>query len=99
MKPSIKEFTKINGNTTSYSNNRIETNAQIKVEQDADHVLKSVNLKILGQPFDDVLLTTDRRDKHYKANEDRIILEDGLLFRKYYGETGSAKYYQNLIPK
>ena len=44
-------------------------------------------------------MTTDRRFKHYKANEDRIILKDGLLFRKYYGETGSVNYYQILIPK
>ena len=44
-------------------------------------------------------MTTERRFKHYKANEDRIILEDGLLFRKHYGETGSVKYYQILIPK
>ena len=36
---------------------------------------------------------------HYKANEDRIILKDGYLFRKYYRETGSVKYYQILIPK
>ena len=44
-------------------------------------------------------LTTARRFKHYKANEDRIILKDGLLFRKYYGETGSKKLYLNFIPK
>ena len=49
--------------------------------------------------MNDVLLATDRRYKHYKANEDRIIRKDGLLFRKYYGETGSVKYYQILIPK
>ena len=36
---------------------------------------------------------------NYKANEDRIILKDGLLFRKFFGETGSVKYYQILIPK
>ena len=41
----------------------------------------------------------DSRYKHYKANEDRIFLKDGLLFRKYFGETGSVKYYQILIPK
>ena len=44
-------------------------------------------------------MTTDRRFTHYKANEDRIILKDGLLLRKYYGDTGSVKYYQILIPK
>ena len=97
MKPSIKEFTKIDGNTTAYSLHGIKANARIRVEQDADLVLKNLKLKTLGQPHDDVLLTADRRFKHYKANEDRIILKDGLLLRKYYGDTGSVKHYQTLI--
>ena len=99
MKPSIKKLTKIDGNTTSYSINGLKENARIRVEQNADLELKNLKLKRIGQPNDDVLLKTDRRFKHYKANEDRIILKDGLLFRKYYRETGSVKYYQNLIPK
>ena len=99
MQPSIKEFTKIDGNTTSYSVNGIKANARIRVEQDAHLVLKNLKVKLLGEPRDDVLLTTDRRFKHYKPNDDRIILKDGLLFWKYYGGTGSVKYYQILIPK
>ena len=99
MKPSIKELTKIDGNTTSCSLHGIKANARIRVEHDADLVLKNLKPKKLGQPYDDVLLTKDSRFKHYKANEDRIVLKDGLLFRKYYGETGSVKYYQILIPK
>ena len=99
LKPSNKEFKKIDGNTTSYSINGNKACARIRVEQDAELVLKNVKLKILGQPHDDVLLATDRRYKHYKAKEDRIILKDGLLFRKYYGETDNVKYYQILIPK
>ena len=98
-KPSKKEFTKIDGNTTSYSLHGIKANARIRLEQDADLVLKNLKLKILGQPDGNVLLRTDSRFKHYKANEDRIILKDGLLFRRYYGETGSVKYCQILIPK
>ena len=58
-----------------------------------------MKLKTLGQPYDEVLIVTDSRYKNYKANEDRIILKDGLLYRKYFGETGSVKYYQILIPK
>ena len=42
---------------------------------------------------------TDSRYKNYKANEDRIILKDGLLYRQYFGETGSVKNYQILILK
>ena len=93
MKPSIKKFTKIDGNTTSYSIIGVKANARIRVEQGADPVLKSLKLKIPEQPHDNVLLTTDGRFKHYKANEDRINFKDGLLFRKNYGETGSVKYY------
>ena len=99
LKTSVKEFTKIDGNTTSYSMNSIKATARIRVEQYVDLLLKNLKLKILGQPFDEVLIMTDPRSKHYKTNEDRIILKDGLLYRKYFGETGSVKYYQILIPK
>ena len=44
-------------------------------------------------------MITDSRYKNYKAIEDRIILKDGLLFRKCFAETESVKYYQILIPK
>ena len=99
LKTNVKEFTKIDGNTTSYSINGIKANARIRVEQDVDLVLKNLKLKILGQPYDELLILTDSRYKNYKANEDRIILKDGLLYRKSFGDTGSVKYYQILIPK
>ena len=99
IKPSMKEFTNIDGNTTKYSINGIKANARIRVDQDANLVLKNLKFKILGQPHDDVLLTTDTHFKHYKANEDRNNLKDGLLFRNYYGRTGNVKKYQILIPK
>ena len=98
LKTSVKEFTKIDGNTTSYSMNGIKANARTRVEQDIDLVLKNIKLKILGQPYNQLLIMTDSRYKNYKANEDRIILKDDLLFRKYFGETGSVKYYRILIP-
>ena len=96
MPPSVKEFTKTNGNTTSYSIHGIKANVRIRVEREVDLVLKNLQLKILGQPYDEVLLTTDKRFKHYRLNEDPIILKDGLLFRKYYGETGNIKLCQIL---
>ena len=97
LKTSVKEFTKTDGNTTSYSMNGIKANARIRVEQDVDLVLKNMKLKILGQSYDEVLIMTDSRYKNYKANEDPIFLKGGLLFRKNFGETGSVKYYQILI--
>ena len=79
--------------------NGIKANARIQVEQDVDIVLKNMKLKTLVQTHDEVFVTTDSRYKSCKANEDRIILKDGLLFMKYFGETGCVKYYQILILK
>ena len=87
-KISVKELTKIDGNTTSYSMNGIKANARIRVEQDVDLVLKNMKLKILGHSHDEVLMMTGSRYKNYKVNEDRILLKDGLLY-----------HYQILIPK
>ena len=42
---------------------------------------------------------TDSRYKKYKANEDRISLKDGLLYKKNFEETRSVEYYELLIPK
>ena len=46
LRTSVKEFTKIDGNTVSYSINGIKENARIRVEQDVDLVLKNMNLKV-----------------------------------------------------
>ena len=58
LKTSVKEFTKIDGNITSYSMNGIKVNARVRVEQDVDLVLKKMKLKMLSQPHDEVLMMT-----------------------------------------
>ena len=68
-------------------NQRKRTNTS---RSNADLVLKNLKLKKLGQLHNDVLLTTDRRFRHYKANEGHIFLKVGLLLQKYYGEIGSS---------
>ena len=99
LKTSVKQLTKIDRNTTSCSVNGIKANARTRVEQDFDLVLKNMKRKNLGQPHDEVLRVTDSRYKNYKAVENRINHEDGLLFRKVFAEIGSVKYYQILILK
>ena len=78
--------------------NGIKANAQIRVNQDSDLVLKNLKLKTLTQSYDEVLLTTDRKNKQHRAIEYRIFLKDGLLFRNFYGKTGSVEFSQVLIP-
>ena len=52
LKSSVKEVTKIDRNITSSSMNGIKANAQIRVEQDVDFVLRNMKLKKLSQPHD-----------------------------------------------
>ena len=79
--------------------NGIKANAQMRLQQDVVLILNNMNLKIQDQLHYEVFLTIDRRYKYYEANEDRFIHKDSLMFRNYYGEAGSVKYYQNLLPK
>ena len=76
MRKPIKGFTKYDGNTTSLSINGIKAEKRIGVEQDIDLVLKILKLRTLGEPHEEVLLTTDKRFKHYKTNEERILFQD-----------------------
>ena len=53
--------------------------------------MNNLTLIKLGQPHDEVLITTDPRYNHHKANGDRIVPKEGLLFSKYFGETGNVR--------
>ena len=58
----------------------IKANARILVQQDVDLALKCLEQQILRQPSDEVLLTSSRQNKHYKANKVRMFLQNGQLF-------------------
>ena len=68
-------------------------------QQDRDHVLRNYKLRLLKEPYDEHLMATDHRALQYTAQESRIILKDGLLYRQYFGETGAIKYLQVLLPE
>ena len=84
LKTSVRVLTKMDGNTTSYSMKGIKVNAPERVEQDVDLVLKNTKIRILGQPHEEMLNTTDSRYKHYKSNEDCIFHKDGLFSRNFW---------------
>ena len=79
FRTNVKEITKTNENTTSYSMNEIKAKGRLRVEQHVGLLLKNLKIKIFGQTFDELLLATDRIYKHHKANERRINLKDMAL--------------------
>ena len=72
--------------------NGLKAYARIREEQHVGLVLKDLKVKNLDQPHEELLITTNPRYNHYNANEDRFHFEDGLLCKKYFGETGNVKY-------
>ena len=61
LKTRVKEFTMIDGSTTTHSMNGIKANARIRLEQNVNLVLKNLKLKNREQPDNEVLMTTDLR--------------------------------------
>ena len=86
-------------NSAVYAFGAIKENARIRNEQDADPILKALKLRLLHEEYDKHLLKTEPRGRNLLRHEERIIVKDGVLMRKYYGEDGTITHHQILIPK
>ena len=64
----IQEFTKIDGNTTSYSINAIKANAQIRVEQEADLVLIFLKMGCYSGDSTDKLVASSTTNLLYQSS-------------------------------
>ena len=95
----ITEAVHIPLNTAVYAFGAIKENARIRNEQDADPILKALKLRLLHEEYDKHLLKTEPRGRNLLRHEERIIVKDGVLMRKYYGEDGTITHHQILIPK
>ena len=58
MRICIKEVTKVDGSTKTYSMNGIKANARITVEQDVDLAVKNYKPTNLSQPYVDMVQKT-----------------------------------------
>ena len=95
----ITEAVHIQLNTAVYAFGAIKENARIRNEQDADPILKALKLRLRHEEYDKHLLKTEPRGKNLLRHEERILVKDGVLMRKYYGEDGTVSHHQILIPK
>ena len=71
----------------------------MRQQQDQDNVLRNYKLRLLKEPYNEQLLASDPRAARYLAQDSRIILRDGLLYRQYYDQTGKVKFLQILLPE
>ena len=83
ISPKVSEVTKIPLNSTVYTFEAIKESARIRNEQDADPILKALKLRILHKGYDKHLSKTEPREKNLLRHEERLIMKDGVLMRKY----------------
>ena len=99
IKLAIKETTPIPINKASYTFGAIKEDARIRVEQDSNQVFKAIKKKLICEEYDKHLLQTDPTAIRLLVHENRLIVKDGILMRKYYGECGQVTHHQILIPE
>ena len=99
MKLAIKETTPIPMNKASYTFGAIKEDTRNRVEQDSDLVFKAIKRKLICEEYDKYLLQTDPTAKRLLIHEHRLIVKDGILIRKYFGECGQVTHHRILIPE
>ena len=99
IKLAIKETTPIPINKASYTFGAKLEDARTRVEQDSNLVLKAIKKKLICEEHDKHLLQTDPIAKRLLVHENRLIVKDDILLRKYYGECGQVTNHQFLIPE
>ena len=71
----------------------------VTIEQNNDVILQQLKLKIQKEEYSETILIQDTRYQHYLRQLDRLSIQNEIITRQYYDETGTVKYNQVLLPK
>ena len=94
---------KLSAHTTVFSHQttlqRLSNPTTMAIEQQNDVVLHQLRLKLQKEEYSETILQQDSRYRHYCSQIDRLSVQDDVVLRDYYDETGSVQYRQTLLPK
>ena len=62
-------------------------------------MFKAIKRKLICEEYDKHLVQTDPRANRILVHENRLIVKDGIIMCKYYGECGQVIHHQILIPE
>ena len=71
----------------------------VVIEQNNDVILQQLKLKLQKEEYSETILIQDIRYQHYLRQLDRLSIQNDIITRQYYDETGNIKYNQILLPK
>ena len=95
----VTKVIKMSLKSAVYTFGVLKGNARIRKEQDADFLFKALKLRILHKKYDKHLLKTEPPGRNLLRHDERIIMKDGVLMRKYYGEEGTIFHHRVILRK
>ena len=69
------------------------------IEQQIDVILHQLRLKLQKEDYSETILQQDPRYRHYCSQIDRLSVQEDIVTRDYYDETGNVQYRQAFLPK
>ena len=91
----VAEVIKIPLNSAVYTFGAVKESARIRDEQDAHPLLKAIKLRVPRKEYDKNL-KTEPRLRILLRHEERVVMKDGVLIRKNYGEEGRSSPGHNI---
>ena len=76
---------------------RLSNFTTMAIEQQNDVVLHQLRLKLQKKEYSETILQQDPRYRHYCSQIDRLSVQDDVITRDYYDETGSVQYRQAIF--
>ena len=78
---------------------RLSNMTTMAIEQHNDVILHQLRLKRQKEDYSETILQQNSRYRHYCSQIDRLPVQDDVVIRDYYDETGNVQYRQALLPK
>ena len=69
------------------------------IEQQNDIMSQQLRLELRKEENSETILHQDPRYRNYCSQLDRLSVQDDVIIRDYYDETGYVQYRQALLPK
>ena len=69
------------------------------IEQQIDVILHQRRPKLQKEDYSETILQQDIRYRHYCSQLDRLSVQEDIVIRGYYDETGNVQYHQALLSK
>ena len=77
---------------------RLLNRTTLAIEQQNDVILHQLRLKLQKEDYSETILQQDPRYRHYCSQIDRLSVQEDIVIRDYYDETGNVQYRQALYP-